>query len=139
MTLGPKALIVAGTGREFFSEPRFLLIAQEHTMAHIIDPHITTLGNHSTQQAMSQPSISLSGVVPVAQLLTIDVGRLQEGDKAEAAKVLRGAKEDGAFYLDFSDRRCVKMMEMVENIFALSKDLFQLSEKEKMIYDIDLL
>lgn len=75
----------------------------------------------------------------VAQLLTIDIGRLVEGDKQEAAKLLKAAKEDGIFYLEFQDRRFVDMIDLVDEIFALSKELFNLSEEDKMQYDVDKL
>lgn len=75
----------------------------------------------------------------VAQLLTVDIGRLVEGEKQEAAKLFKAAKEDGIFYLDFQARRYVDMMDLVEGIFALSKGLFDLSEEDKMHYDVDKL
>ena len=77
--------------------------------------------------------------LPVAELLTVDVSRLQEGDEAEAAKVFQASKENGAFYLDFSGPKGVKITEAVADVFALSKELFHLSTQEKMKYDIDLL
>ena len=88
---------------------------------------------------MSQPPHDSSEAIPVAQLLTIDVSRLREGDETEAAKLFKASKEDGAYYLGFSDQKCMKMMETVENVFALSKELFQLNEEKKMKYNIDML
>ncbi len=75
----------------------------------------------------------------VAQLLTIDIGRLVEGDKQEAAKLFLAAKEDGIFYLNLQDRRFVDMIGIVDEIFALSRELFDLSEEDKMQYDVDKL
>ena len=75
---------------------------------------------------------------PIALLETIDVKRLQQDDPSEADKVLKACKEEGAFYLDFSDASNVRMREMVERIFELEKGLFGLSQDEKMEYDIDL-
>lgn len=108
-------------------------------MAHLIQSHIAPLSNDPTQDAMSQPSDGSSDVTHVAQILTIDVSRLQEGDKAEAAKLFKASKEDGVFYLDFSDQKCMKMIEAAGNVFDLMKELFHLSDEEKMKYDIDLL
>ena len=88
---------------------------------------------------MSHPPHGSSEPIPVAQLLTIDVSRLQEGDEAEAAKLFNASKEDGAFYLNFADRKYINLIETVECIFTLAKELFHLSEEEKMKYDIDLL
>ncbi len=108
-------------------------------MAHLLRPHFAPLSNGPTQKTMAHLPHGSSEPIPVAKLLTIDVSRLQEGDEAEAAKLFKASKEDGAFYLDFADRKCVKMVETVESICALSKELFHLSEEEKMKYDIDLL
>ena len=60
------------------------------------------------------PQLFISNdVIHVAQIPTIDVNRLQEGDKAEAAKLFKASKEDGILYLDFSDQKCMKMIEAV--------------------------
>ena len=67
------------------------------------------------------------------------MARLQEGDEEEAAKVFTACKEDGAFYLDFSNQKCKEMMKTVDEVSAASRELFQSSEEEKMKYDIDLL
>ena len=77
--------------------------------------------------------------VPTAHILTIDIGRLHDGDKEEAAKLLKAAKEDGLFYLDLEDQRFMGIIDTVDKVFALSKELFDLSEEEKMEYDIDKL
>ncbi len=106
-------------------------------MAHLPTPHIMPLSKHSTQGTTSHPPDSNIELGPVAQLLTIDVGRLHEGDKEEAAKLFKAAKEDGIFYLDLQDRRSMAVIDTVDDVFALSKDLFSLSEEEKMKYDID--
>ena len=88
--------------------------------------------------SMAQSSYENDQSLSVAQLLTIDVCRLQQGDEEEAARLFKASKEDGAFYLDFSDQRSMRMMDTVDKIFALSKDLFDLSVKEKIEYDVDL-
>lgn len=87
---------------------------------------------------MSEQTPYIDDTLPIAQLKTINVNRLQQDDPAEAAKVLKACKEEGAFYLDFSDANCARMVEMVEKIFDLEKGLFGLNEDEKMKYDIDL-
>ena len=88
---------------------------------------------------MPQLSNDSSDVIHVAQILTIDVNRLQEGDEAEAARLFKASKEDGVFYLDFSDQKCVKMIEAIGKVFGLLKELFLLREEEKMKYDLDVL
>ena len=75
----------------------------------------------------------------MAQLQTIDIGRLYEQDKEEAAKLLKVVKEDGVFYLDLQHQKFVTMLDNATDIFALSKELFCLKEDEKMLFDIDKL
>ena len=60
---------------------------------------------------MPQLSNDSSDFTLVAQILIIDVNRLQEGDKAEVAKLFKASKEDGVFCLEFSDQRFMKMIE----------------------------
>ena len=76
---------------------------------------------------------------PIANLLTIDNKRLQDGDEKEAAKLIKAAKEDGVFYLDLRDERFTAMRETVEEVYTFSKELFDLDEEKKMEYDIDRL
>ena len=73
----------------------------------------------------------------VAQLHTIDIGRLYQGDTEEAARLLRAALEDGVFYLNLQDGRFAGMMDTINEVLALSKELFELSEEEKMKFDVD--
>lgn len=92
--------------------------------------------HHVSEKSVSFPNAKMETDL-VAQLLTIDIGRLVEGDKQETAKLFKAAEEDGIFYLNFQDRRFVDMIELVDGIFALSKELFDLSEEDKMQYDVD--
>ena len=112
---------------------------QELAMAHLVETQIPSLSSDPTQEAMSHQRHVPCEALPVAELLTVDVTRLQEGNEAEAAKVFKASKENGAFYLDFSGPKCVHIIEAVANVFVLSKELFHLSKQEKMQYDIDLL
>ena len=107
-------------------------------MEGLVHPEAASVNRGPTLSTMAQAPHENDESLSVAQLLTIDVYRLQQGDEEEAAKLFKASKEDGAFYLDFSDQRRMKMMEMVGQIFALSKDLFDLSLEEKMEYDVDL-
>ena len=77
--------------------------------------------------------------VPTAHILTIDIGRLHNGDKEEASKLLNAAKKDGIFYLDLENQLFMGVIDTLDKVFALSKELFDLSEEEKMEYDIDKL
>ncbi|KAL8960909.1 MAG: hypothetical protein Q9193_002462 [Seirophora villosa] len=74
---------------------------------------------------------------PVAQLLTINIGRLEGGEEHEAAQLFKAAKEDGVFYADLQESGFEEMLATVEEVFALAKALFDLSMEEKMQYDID--
>ena len=74
-----------------------------------------------------------------AQVTTIDIGRLQDKDADEAAKLLKAAKEDGVFYLSLQDKRCGDIESIVDEIFNLSKQLFNLSRSEKLHCDVDKL
>lgn len=112
---------------------------QELITARLIEAQTPPMNSQPTQEAMShQPHVSWE-TLPVAELLIVDMSRLQEGDEAEAAKVFQAAKENGAFYLDVSGPKGMKITEAVAHVFALSKELFHLSTQEKMNYDIDLL
>ena len=76
---------------------------------------------------------------PVAQLLTIHIGRLCEGDAEESAKLFKAACENGFFYLDFKDSHFVEMLDAASNVFSLAEELFNLTGEEKLRYDIDKL
>ena len=76
---------------------------------------------------------------PIAHLQTIHCGRLSGGNEDEAAKLFRAANKDGFFYLDLQGSAFAALTEVIEDVFALSKALFGLSEEEKLRYDIDML
>lgn len=75
----------------------------------------------------------------IAQLRTVDIGRLHKGNEEEAANLFRAAKEDGVFYLDLQDQSFLDIIDRVDDVFAVSKDLFSLRQSEKNEYDIDRL
>lgn len=106
-------------------------------MAPDLSPHITPLSDNLNQKAPSHLPDDNVEILPIARLHTIDIGRLHEGDTKEAAKLFKAAKEDGVFYLHFRDRHFVEMIDTVDDLFALSNELFSLSEDEKMEYDVD--
>ena len=108
-------------------------------MAHPNEAQVPPLSSEPTQEAMSHQHHTSCEALPIAELLTVNVSRLQEGDEAEAAELFKASINNGAFYLDFSGPKGVKIIEAVANVFALSKELFHLSKQEKMRYDIDML
>ncbi|KAL8803832.1 MAG: hypothetical protein Q9200_006059 [Gallowayella weberi] len=75
--------------------------------------------------------------MPVAHLLTIGAGRLENGDQEEAAKLFQAAKEAGVFYLDFQDSLYANVLRDVGGLFDFAEELFNLSDKEKLQHDID--
>ncbi|MCJ1286662.1 hypothetical protein MMC26_006008 [Xylographa opegraphella] len=75
----------------------------------------------------------------IAHMPIIDIGRLNDGDEEEAAKLFEAAKEDGIFYLNLQDRRFVGIIDTVDEVFDLATELFDLSDEEKMQYDVDKL
>ena len=80
-----------------------------------------------------------TGMSPIAELQTIDIGRLYREDKEEDANLFQASRDAGIFYLDLRHQPFLDMKDLVEDVFALSKDLFSLSEEEKAKYDIDTL
>ena len=107
-------------------------------MKDLVYPEAAPSNRSPTQCSIGQAYHENDDSLPITQLLTVDVWRLQQGKEEEAAKLFKASKEDGAFYLDFSDPRSIRMMEMVDGIFTLSKDVFGLSMEEKLRYDVDL-
>ena len=80
-----------------------------------------------------------TGLHPVAQLSTIKLAGLLQDDGEEAEKLFRSAREDGFFYLNFQDSAFEGMINLVEDIYTISKSLFNLDNQQKMEYDIDKL
>jgi isopenicillin N synthase-like dioxygenase len=73
-----------------------------------------------------------------APLKTIRLQDLRRGSTEEKNKIFAAAKEDGIFYLDFTeDLGEYKLGDLVENIYSFSHSLFDLDLAEKMQYDVD--
>lgn len=75
----------------------------------------------------------------IASIETINIGRLEDGESGELARLFTTAQHDGVFYLDLSDCRYKTIFDAIDNVFAFSKELFGLSEEEKLEYDVDKL
>lgn len=69
--------------------------------------------------------------------LTIDLGRLRDDAQGEADKLFEACRERGIFYLDLQDDRCSGILQTGQSILARSKNLFDLSEEDKLVYDVD--
>ncbi|KAF7169968.1 hypothetical protein CNMCM5623_002492 [Aspergillus felis] len=52
-------------------------------------------------------------------------------------KLALAAKEDGIFYIDFTGHASSPFSGLVDEIYSLSRSLFDLSIEEKMRYDVD--
>jgi isopenicillin N synthase-like dioxygenase len=93
---------------------------------------------------LGSPTAIASGVedlppeVPVAELDTIDLGKLQAGDTAEAQRLLGACLMKGVFYLDLRSAES-DFLPLLERIYSISKDLFGLPLEEKCAYDVDTL
>lgn len=76
---------------------------------------------------------------PIANLLTISLSDLRNGSPSAANEVVRAAKQDGVFYLEFTDSKELPYIGIIRNIQALSRELFQLGLDQKMKFDVDQL
>ncbi|RAK81858.1 putative oxidoreductase [Aspergillus fijiensis CBS 313.89] len=92
-----------------------------------------TISNNATTDTVGFPS-----ELPIAQLHTIDLGRLQAGNQDEAQRLLDASRKDGVFYLNlaFAQKEIVPVL---DSIYELSNGLFSLPLEEKCLYDVDRL
>lgn len=75
---------------------------------------------------------------PIANLSTIRVSDLRNGCPSTASEVLGAAKEDGVFYLDFTDSKELRTG-IIPEVQGFSRELFRLGLDQKMEFDIDQL
>jgi isopenicillin N synthase-like dioxygenase len=76
---------------------------------------------------------------PIANLSTIRVSDLRNGSPSAANEVVRAAKQDGVFYLDFADSKEFPCTDIIRDVQAFSRELFQLGFDQKMEFDVDRL
>ncbi|KAL4733146.1 hypothetical protein BDV11DRAFT_214313 [Aspergillus similis] len=74
--------------------------------------------------------------VPVAHLRTVQLSDLLQGDDAEAQKLFEACKMDGFFYLNIKNID-EHVLEVIDGMFELDKELYDLPDEEKMLYDVD--
>ncbi|KAH1286534.1 hypothetical protein KXX33_009505 [Aspergillus fumigatus] len=72
-----------------------------------------------------------------ASLRVINLHNLLHGIHGEAEKLVLAAKEDGIFYVDFTGHASSPFTGLVDEIYSLSRSLFDLDIEEKMQYDVD--
>ncbi|KAJ5924321.1 hypothetical protein N7466_008508 [Penicillium verhagenii] len=74
--------------------------------------------------------------VPTAPLLRLSLEKLLDGDTSECNRLFTASVEIGFFYLDFRDSRLGgSLLEDVDRLFGVGKELFELSLEEKNKYD----
>ena len=74
----------------------------------------------------------------VAQLETISYEALRDGSEVEATKLFNACCRDGVLYLDMAGTE-PDILKVVDDIYALEQEIFDLPEEELMEYDIDVL
>lgn len=73
-----------------------------------------------------------------ASLKTIHLHDLCRGSPEEKEKLYAAATEDGIFYLDFSeDQNEFDLANLTDDIYSLSRSLFNIGLEEKLRYDVD--
>ena len=75
---------------------------------------------------------------PVAQLQTICFEALRNGNTTESTNLFNACCRDGIFYLDMLGTE-PGVLQAVEDIYMLEKNIFSESEEFLMQYDIDKL
>lgn len=77
--------------------------------------------------------------LPVADIHTVDFYGLMNGDQSESERLLNASKQDGFFYLSFKAVKDNGTIELIEKMYQLNKDLFNLPLVSKMEFDVDKL
>lgn len=82
--------------------------------------------------------IDMPSEIPLAKFQTIEFHKLECGDATEKQKVFLAAKQDGFFYLSFENLpERDSLQSVIDGIYALENHLFNISEDEKMEFDVD--
>ncbi|KAJ4297501.1 hypothetical protein N0V90_005393 [Kalmusia sp. IMI 367209] len=88
---------------------------------------------------MSGPTITpMPPNLPLSSLRTIDIQALRDDSPAEKARLLTAAKEEGFFYLDFSNLTEFENFKgVIDGVYELEQALFGLTTEEKLEFDVD--
>lgn len=70
-------------------------------------------------------------------LQTVKLRELREGSIAEYDKFIEDAKNHGFFYLNLSGKEHIEFQKGVEDIFDMSREIFDLKADHKMLFDVD--
>ncbi|PYH43179.1 Clavaminate synthase-like protein [Aspergillus saccharolyticus JOP 1030-1] len=92
-----------------------------------------TIPNYASSDATDFPPD-----LPVAELQTLNLGRLQAGDQDEAQRLLEASRHDGAFYLELAAVGS-EIFPVLESVYDFSEKIFDLPLEEKCLYDVDKL
>ncbi|RMZ71187.1 oxidoreductase 2OG-Fe(II) oxygenase family [Pyrenophora seminiperda CCB06] len=76
--------------------------------------------------------------IPLAALTTINFQKLRSSDAGEKQKLWEAATEAGFFYLNYENMpEFEDLTATINDIYDLERDIFNLSDEEKMKYDVD--
>ncbi|KAF7586736.1 hypothetical protein BBP40_008396 [Aspergillus hancockii] len=77
--------------------------------------------------------------LPIMELQTLNLALLQSQTPNEVQKLLEACRRDGFFYLDLRDMEQMNqnVVPVLEKMYQLTEDLYNLPTEEKMLYDID--
>jgi isopenicillin N synthase-like dioxygenase len=70
--------------------------------------------------------------------MTVHLSKLLDGDAAESNILLNACRSDGFFYLNI-DNIDDDVFPVVDSMFQLDRELYDLPDEEKMAYDVDKL
>ncbi|KAG5914174.1 hypothetical protein E4U42_000655 [Claviceps africana] len=73
----------------------------------------------------------------LASIRTISLHNLENGSIAENLSLLQTCVDDGFFYLDLTHPDHVSVLDCVQDIFDLSKGLFNYAPEVKSLFDVD--
>ncbi|KAF2733877.1 putative 2OG-Fe(II) oxygenase family oxidoreductase [Polyplosphaeria fusca] len=72
-------------------------------------------------------------------LKVIPFARLEEGDEATIAALLEAGTQSGFFYLDLQHKTSQSLLNAVDDVYQLSKSLFDLTQNELITHDLDVI
>lgn len=106
------------------------------TYHHTFYSSLLTVTHHPTMVA---PIISaMPAGTPLAALTTLDFQKLRSNDADEKLKLWKAATEAGFFYMNYENMpEFEDIATTVNGIYNLEHDVFDLSDEEKMQYDVD--
>lgn len=74
--------------------------------------------------------------LPIAQLPTVSLNRLENGSLEEDENLIQACRTHGFFYLDLNGSN---VSSLLDKMYELTRELYDLPEEEKRKYDVDKL